>query len=196
MPCSEPGWELRSALLLILHSPPVPFAKKDPTAPWAEVKPCSTAWSCTGVTSQPPTSPRSSSCALGQELSVWHLPTHLLDTQPRTGSWAWHSQQCNSTRTELFYSPGSPVETSALSSLSFVLVLIAVSCFPSAGVFPSPPRPICPLHRLLSPVYRASESAVPALKLVALTHQPPPQKGRNSSISTFALIPIRAEKLK
>jgi len=46
-------------------------------------------------------------------------------------------------------------------------------------------------------VYRSSESAVLALKLVAHTHQlPPPQRGRNSSISTFALIPIQGEKLK
>lgn len=58
---------------------PVPFAQKDSTALQAEVKHCSTAWLCTAVTpqlhlSQPPTSPRSSSCALGQELSEWHLP--------------------------------------------------------------------------------------------------------------------------
>lgn len=103
---------------------------------------------------QPLPSPWSFSCALGQELLVWHLPTHLLDAQPSTGCWAGHGQQCNSTETELFYSSGSQVETSALSSLSFVLALIAAShsslLLPSVcQCVPLPSTTYLPLHCLL-----------------------------------------------
>lgn len=82
---------------------------------------------------------------------MWHLPTYLLDTQPSSAEPGTTSS--NSTDIELFYSPGSQAETSALSSLSFVLALIAVShsclLLPSCRCVPSPPWPICPLHRLL-----------------------------------------------
>lgn len=89
-----------------------------------------------------------------------------------------------------------------LSPHSSALALIAASDSlsylpPPAWAIPSPPSPICPTMACSAPAYRFSESALLTLKLVAQTHQmPSPQKGRNSSISTFVFIPIQGEKLK
>lgn len=153
MPCSEPGWELRNAHLLVLRSPPIQLAWKDSTAQWAEVKPRSTVWLCTGVNlqlhlTQLLPSLWNASSSLWEELSVQHQLACLPVSQQSRRCWARHGQQHNTAqKCSSSYGPGSRVETSALSSLFFCSSLHC--CFS----FPSPTSlllPVCspPLHHL------------------------------------------------
>lgn len=96
------------------------------------------------------------------------------------------------------YSPGSQAETFALSSSA--LITASHSCLllpPFASASPIPTSPICPYHHLFYCTVQVFRASCPNPELVAYTHQlPSPQKGRHSSISTFALIPIQGENLK
>lgn len=126
---------------------------------------------------------RSVSKAEGAELGMANSKTqHKNLAVPTAQGAAWKV---------LLSPPYSSVLAFIAASHSRLLLPSFCLCVPLPSITYLPPIACCP------PVYRSSESAVLTLKLVAHTHQlPPRQKGRNSSISTFAFIPIQGEKLK